>query len=144
LRAGQQAPMEDVIQALVDAAYTRVDMVERRGEFAVRGGLLDVFAPTEAHPQRVEFWGDDVEEIRWFSAADQRSLEISEDGLWAPPCREILLTETVRERAKELIPALPGAADMLDQLAEGIAVDGMESLAPVLADGMEPLLDLVP
>ncbi|MGC0142774.1 transcription-repair coupling factor [Pseudactinotalea sp. Z1732] len=143
LRTGQHAPMEDVVQALVDAAYTRVDMVERRGEFAVRGGLLDVFAPTEAHPQRVEFWGDDVEEIRWFSAADQRSLEISEDGLWAPPCREILLTEAVRERARDLMPALPGATDMLEKLAEGIAVDGMESLAPALVDGMEPLLDLV-
>ena len=144
LHTGQQAPMEDVIQALVDAAYTRVDMVERRGEFAVRGGLLDVFAPTEAHPQRVEFWGDDVEEIRWFSAADQRSLEISEDGLWAPPCREILLTDQVRQRARDLIPSLPGAADMLEKLAEGIAVDGMESLAPALVDGLQPLLELVP
>ena len=144
LRAGDTAPMEDVIAALVDAAYTRVDMVERRGEFAVRGGLLDVFAPTEAHPQRIEFWGDDVEEIRWFSAADQRSLEISEDGMWAPPTREILLTETVRERARELIATLPGATEMLEKLSEGIAVDGMESLAPVLVDEMVPLLDLVP
>ncbi|MGC0250208.1 transcription-repair coupling factor [Pseudactinotalea sp. Z1748] len=143
LRNGEHAPMEQVIQDLVDAAYTRVDMVERRGEFAVRGGLLDVFAPTEAHPQRVEFWGDEVEEIRWFSAADQRSLEISEDGLWAPPCREILLTDAVRERARDLIPSLPGATDMLEKLAEGIAVDGMESLAPALVEGMQPLLDLV-
>ena len=144
LRAGDTAPMEDVIAALVDAAYTRVDMVERRGEFAVRGGLLDVFAPTEAHPQRIEFWGDDVEEIRWFSAADQRSLEISEDGMWAPPTREVLLTDVVRERARELMATLPGATEMLEKLSEGIAVDGMESLAPVLVDEMVPVLDLVP
>ncbi|HLS16019.1 MAG TPA: transcription-repair coupling factor, partial [Beutenbergiaceae bacterium] len=122
----------------------RVDMVERRGEFAVRGGLLDVFAPTEKHPQRIEFWGDDVEEIRWFSAADQRSLEISEDGMWAPPTREILLTEQVRARAAELVPSLPGAAEMLEKLAEGIAVDGMESLAPALVEEMVPFLSLVP
>ena len=49
-------------------------MVERRGEFAVRGGILDVFPPTEEHPLRVEFFGDEVDEIRYFSVADQRSL----------------------------------------------------------------------
>ena len=143
VRAGDQVTMEEVITGLVDAAYTRVDMVERRGEFAVRGGLLDVFPPTQDHPQRIEFWGDEVEEIRWFSAADQRSLEIAEDGMWAPPTREVLLTETVRERAKDLMPMLPGATEMLEKLSEGIAVDGMESLAPALVDHMEPVLDLV-
>ncbi len=144
LRAGDTVSMDDVVRGLAGAAYTRVDMVTRRGEFAVRGGLLDVFAPTEDHPQRIEFWGDEVEEIRWFSAADQRSLEISEDGVWAPPCREILLTDRVRERAAALLPQLPGAADMLDKLAAGIAVDGMESLAPALVDDMVPVLELVP
>lgn len=144
LRAGDTVAMDEVIEGLVGAAYTRVDMVTRRGEFAVRGGLLDVFAPTEDHPQRIEFWGDEVSEIRWFSAADQRSLEIADDGVWAPPCREILLTESVRERAAALVQQLPGAADMLDRLAEGIAVDGMESLAPALVDDMVPVLDLVP
>ena len=49
-------------------------MVERRGEFAVRGGIVDVFPPTEDHPLRIEFFGDTVEEIRWFKVADQRSL----------------------------------------------------------------------
>src|SRR3546814_10766537 len=50
-------------------------LVEKRGEFAVRGGIVDVFPPTEEHPLRVEFWGDDVEEIRSFSVADQRRSE---------------------------------------------------------------------
>ena len=90
-------------------AYSRVDMVERRGEFAVRGGILDVFPPTEEHPLRVEFWGDTVEEVRWFKVADQRSLEIAEHGLWAPPCREILLTDEVRATARELAEAHPSA-----------------------------------
>ena len=70
------ADLDDVVAALADAAYTRVDLVEKRGEFAVRGGILDVFPPTEEHPLRVEFWGDEVEEIRYFTVADQRSLEI--------------------------------------------------------------------
>ena len=141
LRAGDEAPLDAVVEDLAAAAYTRTDLVERRGEFAVRGGILDVFPPTEDHPVRVEFWGDTVEEIRWFKVADQRSLEVAEHGLWAPPCRELLLTESVRERARGLVDQLPGAADLLGKLAEGIAVEGMESLAPALVDGMESVLD---
>ncbi|MDF2805111.1 MAG: transcription-repair coupling factor [Cellulosimicrobium sp.] len=144
LHAGSTADLTDVAERLVAAAYTRVDMVERRGEFAVRGGILDVFPPTEDHPLRVEFWGDEVSEIRWFAVADQRSLEIAEHGLWAPPCREVLLTESVRARAAALVEDLPGATEMLDKLAAGVAVEGMESLAPVLVDRMVPVLELVP
>ncbi|MGN6751832.1 MAG: transcription-repair coupling factor [Intrasporangium sp.] len=144
LKQGDDYPLEDVVEALAGAAYTRTDLVERRGEFAVRGGILDVFPPTEEHPIRVEFWGDTVEEIRWFKVADQRSLEIAEHGLWAPPCREVLLTETVRQRAAALKDQLPGVSEMLAKVAEGIAVEGMESLAPALVDGMESLLDVLP
>jgi len=144
INLGDRVDLEQVTQDLVDAAYQRVDMVEKRGEFAVRGGILDVFPPTEDHPLRVELWGEDVEEIRWFSVADQRSLEIADHGVWAPPCREILLTDEVRERARALTEQLPGAIDMLDKLAQGIAVEGMESLAPALVDRMVPVLDLVP
>ncbi|WP_454051192.1 transcription-repair coupling factor [Cellulomonas sp. Marseille-Q8402] len=144
LSVGDRADLTDVAERLVGAAYSRVDMVERRGEFAVRGGILDVFPPTEDHPLRIEFWGEDVEEIRWFSVADQRSLEVATHGLWAPPCREILLTDAVKERAASLVERLPGAVDMLDRLAQGIAVEGMESLAPVLVERMVPVLDLVP
>ncbi|MCG7323341.1 transcription-repair coupling factor [Arsenicicoccus bolidensis] len=144
LVAGDERPLEDIVEALVGAAYTRTDLVERRGEFAVRGGILDVFPPTEEHPLRVELWGDTIEEIRWFRVADQRSLEVAEHGLWAPPCREILLTDAVRDRARALAEQLPGVRDLLDKVAEGIAVEGMESLGPALVDGMESLLDTLP
>ena len=144
LDIGATADLTDVAERLTAAAYTRVDMVERRGEFAVRGGILDVFPPTEDHPLRCEFWGDEITEIRWFAVADQRSLEIAERGVWAPPCREILLDDAVRTRAAELVESLPGAVEMLDKLAAGVAVEGMESLAPVLVDRMVPVLELVP
>ncbi|MDP9417424.1 MAG: transcription-repair coupling factor [Actinomycetota bacterium] len=144
LSPGQDAELDGVVDALARAAYSRVDLVEKRGEFAVRGGILDVFPPTEEHPLRVEFWGDTVEEIRYFKVADQRSLEVAEHGLWAPPCRELLLTEDVRDRAKALAQRHPELAEMLDKIAAGIAVEGMESLAPVLVDRMELLLDVLP
>lgn len=92
----------------------------------------------------MEFWGDDVEEIRYFKVADQRSLEVAEHGLWAPPCRELLLTDEVRARAAELAEEHPQLRELLDKIAQGIAVEGMESLAPVLVDDMELLLDVLP
>ncbi|WP_457028321.1 transcription-repair coupling factor [Kitasatospora sp. P5_F3] len=144
LLRGEQHDLEQVARKLAAAAYSRVELVEKRGEFAVRGGILDVFPPTEEHPLRVEFWGDDVEEIRFFKIADQRSLEIAEHGLWAPPCRELLLTDEVRAKAAELAARHPELAEILDKIAQGIAVEGMESLAPVLVDEMELLLDVLP
>ncbi|MCD4526666.1 transcription-repair coupling factor [Nocardioides sp. cx-173] len=143
LAAGDTQPLDDLVRRLADAAYSRVDLVERRGEFAVRGGIVDVFPPTEEHPLRVELWGDEVEEIRSFSVADQRTLDKVE-RLWAPPCRELLLTDEVRRRAAELGQAHPQLLELTDKIAAGIAVEGMESLAPVLVDEMELLVDLMP
>jgi transcription-repair coupling factor (superfamily II helicase) len=143
LSTGGQADLEDVVRRLAGAAYHRVDLVERRGEFAVRGGIVDVFPPTEEHPLRVEFWGDEVEEIRSFAVADQRTLEKVE-RLWAPPCRELLLTDEVRARARELADSHPQLAEIAEKLADGHPVEGMESLSPVLTDEMEMLVDLLP
>ncbi|MGD0246040.1 MAG: transcription-repair coupling factor [Streptosporangiaceae bacterium] len=144
LHPGQACELDDLLVRLVEIGYSRVDMVGNRGEIAVRGGIVDVFPPTEEHPLRVEFFGDTVEEIRSFKVADQRSIRPAEHGLWAPPCRELLLTPEVRERAKVLADIHPALADILGKLAEGIAVEGMEAFAPVLAERMELLVDYVP
>ncbi|BBY24867.1 transcription-repair coupling factor [Mycobacterium stomatepiae] len=149
LSVGAEVEFEAVIARLVELAYTRVDMVGRRGEFAVRGGILDIFAPTAEHPVRVEFWGDEVSEMRMFAVADQRSIpEIEVDTLVAVACRELLLTDDVRARAADLLarhPVTEGAitgsvSDMLAKLAEGIPVDGMEALLPVLRPDDHALL----
>ena len=141
LRVGAELGFDDLAARLVELAYTRVDMVGRRGEFAVRGGILDIFAPTAEHPVRVEFWGDEITEMRMFSVADQRSIpEIDVAAVVAVACRELLLTDEVRSRAAELAADAPSdddhitgrVGDMLAKLAEGIPVDGMEALAPVL------------
>lgn len=145
LSVGDEIGFERVIARLVELAYTRVNMVGRRGEFAVRGGILDIFGPTAEHPVRVEFWGDEITEMRMFSVVDQRSIpEIGVDTLVAIACRELLLSDDVRARAVELAaqaaarrpteePAISGSVtDVLAKLAEGIPVDGMEALLPVL------------
>src|SRR5450759_4057222 len=93
--------------------------------------LLDLLAP-ELHPQRVLLGGwEDVEDA-------------AADGLWAPPCRELLLTPAVRSRAKALALVHPELVDILDRIADGTPVEGMEALAPVLADDLELLLDVLP
>ncbi|MFD4291764.1 transcription-repair coupling factor [Rhodococcus sp. NPDC058532] len=144
LRVGSESPFDELIARLVEMAYTRVDMVGKRGEFAVRGGILDIFSPTADHPVRVEFWGDEVTELRPFSVADQRSLpDLEVAALIAPPCRELLLTETVRDRAAALArdnQADAALVEMLDKLSAGIPVDGMEALLPVLQNGELVLL----
>ncbi|MGO8852968.1 transcription-repair coupling factor [Mycobacterium sp.] len=149
LTIGQEAAFEEVIARLAELSYTRVDMVGRRGEFAVRGGILDVFPPTAVHPVRIEFWGDEVSEMRMFSVADQRSIpELEVDTLIAVACRELLLTDDVRARAAQLAArhsvgetAITGSvSDMLAKLAEGIPVDGMEALLPVLRPDDHALL----
>jgi transcription-repair coupling factor (superfamily II helicase) len=147
LRVGTEHDFEALLERLVELAYTRVEMVTTRGEFAVRGGILDVFVPTAEHPVRIEFWGDEVSELRTFSVADQRSVEPVEEVV-APACRELLLTTPVRERAAALAREHennPQLREILEHLSEGIASEGMESLIPALVGGeLQLLTDLLP
>ncbi|MDQ1128072.1 transcription-repair coupling factor [Microbacterium sp. SORGH_AS_0888] len=145
LAAGERGhELDEVIAALVERAYHRVDMVSRRGEFAVRGGILDVFPPTADHPYRVEFFGDEVDQIRAFSVADQRSLPGEIARIELLPSRELLLTAEVRERAAALVGTFPALAGMLERMSQGIPVDGMESLTPALVDRLVTLVDCLP
>ncbi|MCG5430934.1 transcription-repair coupling factor [Mycobacterium sp. MYCO198283] len=157
LRVGEDADFAGLIARLVELGYVREDMVSKRGEFAVRGGILDLFPPTAEHPVRVEFWGDEVSEMRMFAVADQRSIpEIPPvEQVVAVGCRELLLTEDVRARAAELVGERPAADngnaisgsvhDMLAKLASGIPVEGMEALTPVLRPGeLGMLVDQLP
>ncbi len=143
-RGGRGYDLAQLSRRLVDLAYTRVDMVTRRGEFAVRGGIIDVFAPTGEHPLRLEFFGDELEELREFSVADQRSLDTEVVSAELPPSRELLLDEAVRKRAREMQHEFPSLATMLAKLGEGIPVDGMESLAPALVHRLVPITHYLP
>ena len=145
LVVGEDFDQDALAEGLVGAAYIRVDLVERRGEFAVRGGIVDVFPPTEEHPVRIDFFGDTIESIVSFSVADQRSApDTARNEVIASPCRELLLTDEVRQRAAALVEDHPELADLLERIAQGHAVDGMEALSPALVDGMELLVELLP
>nr|WP_243752392.1 transcription-repair coupling factor [Leucobacter weissii] len=142
--AGEEHGLESIVRGLVSFAYTRVDMVTRRGEFAVRGGILDVFPSTADQAVRIDFFGDEVDQIRRFAVSDQRSAgdPLPRIALW--PARELLLTDEVRERAQALLPRFPSFAPMLEKVSQGMPVEGMESLLPQLVPGLLPLTALVP
>ena len=141
---GEEITLEDAVQGLVRNSYTRVDLVMDRGEFAVRGGIIDVFVPTEPHPVRIEFFGDEIDTIRRFHSSDQRTYGEPIRSVWATPCRELQLTEGIRERAQSLIGQIPNADDLLESIANAIPQEGMESLIPALVDDLEPVSSMLP
>ncbi|MFB9619772.1 transcription-repair coupling factor [Brooklawnia cerclae] len=144
LRTGDEYPLDRLAGDFVAAAYQRVDLVERRGEFAVRGGIVDVFPPTEEHPVRVDFFGDEIDSITYFHVADQRSTDVTVPEAVAAPCRELLITDDVRERAAALVDDHPELAELLEKVAQGQAAEGMEALIPALVDELELLVDVMP
>jgi transcription-repair coupling factor (superfamily II helicase) len=137
LRLGHDmGDISQVSQSLVNLGYRRVDLVTRRGDFAVRGGIVDVFSPLDDHPVRADFFGSVVDELTWFDVSSQRSLPDTLECLDVLPARELLLTDQVKQRARELRAEFPGLDTMLDKMSQGIAVEGMESLQPILASDL--------
>lgn len=141
LEIGQEIELEKLVNHLSALAYTRTDLVERRGEFAVRGGIVDIFFPLSDHPVRVDFFGDEIEELSYFEVADQRTFDPVVGALTIYPCRELLLTESVKERALRIPVKYPAAKEICERLAEGIITEGMESLIPLLVDDQQSILE---
>ena len=149
LEVGKDYFLPELSLKLVELAYERVDMVTKRGQFAVRGGIVDIFATTAEHAVRIEFFGDELEDIREFSVTDQRSI-LHEDqsaktvSVEVYAAREIIITPSVANKARQMMHEFPNIGAMMQKIAEGIPVDGMESLAPVLVDELVPFTDYLP
>tara|TARA_B100000902_G_scaffold179048_1_gene172252 strand:- start:428 stop:3868 length:3441 start_codon:yes stop_codon:yes gene_type:complete len=131
LRRGATADLSKLSESLVATGYRREFQVEHRGEFAIRGGIVDIFPSTRAYPVRVDLWGDEIERLSEFSVSDQRSnAEIN--SVLIPPARELLPTSKIRERASELLETEPWGREQWERLAAGEFFDGMESWLPWL------------
>ncbi|MEY4995157.1 MAG: hypothetical protein RLZ65_1006 [Actinomycetota bacterium] len=144
LERGGEYLLPELGLKLIEMAYERVDMVSKRGEFAIRGGIVDVFPTTAEHALRLEFFGDELDDIREFSVADQRSIPSNVNSIELYPARELLITPVVAQRAREMMGEFPNLKEMLEKIANGIPASGMESLAPVLAERMGPITDFFP
>ena len=144
LEIGQEISLTDLIEHLTLNAYTRTDLVEKRGEFAVRGGIVDVFFPLAIHPIRIDFFGDEIEEMKYFDVADQRTQDPVTEVIEILPCREFILTPEIQKRAAALEEKFPSASEILNKIAAGISCDGMESLIPMLVDELETIAERMP
>ena len=144
LSKNKKISMQSLIENLELFGYNRTDLVERRGDYAVRGGILDLFLPDADHPVRIDFFGDEIDELLFFTVADQRTFEEVAETLVVYPCREILLTDDVKKRAAYLESEFPQVSEMAHKLAQGIYVDGMESLLGALSGELVSLIDLLP
>ncbi|MFM8897964.1 MAG: transcription-repair coupling factor [Actinomycetota bacterium] len=144
IEIGIEYDFQKLISELSERAYNRVDLVERRGDFAVRGGIIDVFPPLDAHPLRIEFFGDEIEDIKFFEIGDQRTFAPMIGPVTLIPCRELLITDEIKERASQLKVLFPSLVEMFSKIESGIYVEGIESLAAALQPGMKTLLDFLP
>ncbi|MPZ72288.1 MAG: transcription-repair coupling factor [Nitriliruptorales bacterium] len=143
LGPGYTAGLDGLVEALAALGYTRTTMVEHRGEFAVRGGIVDVFPSAADHPVRVEFWGDDVDSVREFAAASQRTLE-PVDSVAIDAARELVLDAETADTARLLAKRVPALAEQLQLLADGIGFEGMESLVTAIHPAPAYLPDFFP
>jgi transcription-repair coupling factor (superfamily II helicase) len=138
----QRVDPHELVERLVKAGYRREYQVEHRGEVAVRGSIVDVFPSTDDAPLRIDLWGDEVDRLTRFSVADQRStVDLEQAEIY--PCRELLPTEEVRERAAHLVAREPWGREHWERLSEGLVFDGMESWLPWLTETEHVILDLV-
>jgi transcription-repair coupling factor (superfamily II helicase) len=144
LEIGVEVDLTTLVQHLSKLAYIRTDLVEKRGEFAVRGGIVDLFLPLSHYPIRIDFFGDEIEEMSYFDVATQRTTTPVIGTLAVLPCRELLLTEDIRSRAEAAKSKYPAAIEILDRVAQGIITEGMESLIPILIDKTETILQRMP
>jgi transcription-repair coupling factor (superfamily II helicase) len=147
LEQGEEIELDAVARDLVAAGYERVEQVEERGQFAVRGGILDAFPATEERAVRIELFGDEIESMRWFSTFTQRSLGDAERVELAPAAeldaehRE--LAELAAMEAEEKGEEPPGPAEVLPLEHFGAPLDLVpEATAVVLAaaEEIEPAL----
>lgn len=142
LRLGGELVMDEFVTALSEAGYRREYQVEHRGEFAVRGSIIDLFAPTSPLGVRIDLFGDRIDRLSWFDPGDQRSVEAIEH-FTLPRCRELVLDDEIRERAAGLASTVTWASAQLEAIAAGSWFDGMEALLPWLEDDPALLADLL-
>ncbi len=139
---GDTVDPTDLVERLVELGYRREPQVEHRGEMAVRGSIVDVFGSTADTGIRIDLWGDEVDRLTTFSIASQRSeLDINEVEIHG--CRELLVTDPIRERAERLIGTEPWGREQWQRLADGESFDGMESWLPWLTESARVLPDLL-
>lgn len=129
---GSDVDFDGLLRHLAEYGYEHTNRVEARGEFSVRGGIIDVYPAQGGRPVRLDFWGDTVESIRVFSPTTQRTEEAVAEFV-AYPAREVRTDAAIGARAGELTALAPWATHTWDRFEQGLVFAGMESWLPWLA-----------
>ncbi len=151
ISVGQSLDRDVLVARLVGLGYQRMALVEEPGEVAVRGDIIDVFPPQLATPVRIELWGDEVDSIRSFDAASQRSQTKCATALLPPP-RELLFdrdgiidrSDAIRAEAAAQGVAAGEIDELIGSLLRGHVPPGGEALAPLIQPALESFFDYLP
>lgn len=151
IEVNEEVDLPSLRAALVAGGYSAVGLVEDRGTFSVRGDLIDIYAPDESLPVRIELYGDMVESIRAFDPTSQRSAE-DRLSFTVRPISEVILTDETRAHAREVLTALGSelkvpsrhVGDVLRDLQDGVRFFGIEAVVPAFYEEAETLLQRIP
>ncbi|MEK7774127.1 MAG: hypothetical protein AAB307_07230, partial [Deltaproteobacteria bacterium] len=148
IKKGLEIPMDGLISRLQDIGYSRRSMVEERGEISIRGGILDIFAPMQDAPLRIEFFGDEVESIRSFDTSTQRSLKELEEARILPAREAVVERDgrfAARERLIERADSIGLKREAWEPLSEkirsGMGFTGLDALLPLLYERLDTVFD---
>jgi transcription-repair coupling factor (superfamily II helicase) len=147
IKKGGQLVQDKLMTFLAANGYSRAEQVMEPGEFAVRGGLVDLFPPGMAEPVRIDLFGDDVETIRTFDPVSQRTTG-NVDAVTLKPMSEVVLTpETItrfRTKYREMFGAAANNDVLYESVSHGRKFLGQEHWLPLFHDGLETLFDYAP
>ncbi len=149
--AGEEIERDYLISKLISGGYTKTAIVEEPGDFSIRGGIVDIFSPLYPDPLRIEFYGDFVESLRFFSAASQRKLKNINEAVILP-AKEVILDKqllpniisAIRVLANELDVPVTHTRKVIDKLRYDESLSGIESLIPLIYPQLDTLFDYIP
>ncbi len=152
LAQGEEAPFEEFLKSLVAKGYGRTAQVEERGEFSVRGGIVDLYPPSADRPVRIEFFGDEIESMRSFDLETQRShgeclkelVILPAKEAWIPEGSALKAAKRLKDRGRDLNIPKERLDELFHGIKEGISFPGMEFFFPDFFEGTSSFFDYLP
>ena len=143
LEVGMSLLMEELTSKLVALGYERTDMVEGRGNFCVRGGIVDVFPLTTLNPIRIEFWGDEIDSIRVFDVESQRTIEAIKDISIFPSEEFLVDTNKLEDIGNKILEKYPNAISDVEIIKNGNYLSKLDKYFEFFYDETSSLLDYI-
>jgi len=151
LKVGEEVDREELASILFKSGYLKVGLVEERGDYSIRGSILDVFPPGYTTPLRIEFYGDVIESIRQFNTVSQRSFGELAD-IWIVPVREAILeeenfdqiTKRIRKQSEQMMLPSTKREELIAALRRFQIIPEYERLLPYLYPHLDTLFDYLP